>query len=233
MSKASKQGPTLRVFPNPYAHLDHNGLLAGICPQGEEVRDGATLPIRATIGSSYKVVDYDPGEPSPIPGGQPLRYSRTKIEWQHAAQPMAVPFSGALAEFYIQRLRCQEIFEVVSDGRVKVHQPTGAPVEMDLVDALAGARNRAIVGHFSAYLREPPTEKWAAQFGPDGDVAKVGKAALDEEIAKIRRRVKEAQEARAAKAAGKPVHVAESPKATPFPLRPAQPKTTTGKPAKE
>ena len=65
------------------------------------------------------------------------------------------------------------------------------------------------------------------------EAADAAQRAAAEEIAKIKQRVKEAQEARAAKAAGKPVIATESPKAAPFPLRPAQPKTTTGKPAKE
>lgn len=209
MAKAPQQ--KLKVFPNPYNHLDHRGWLAGACPQGEEVRSGSTLPVRASVGATRHVLQYDPGEPAPVPGAVPLRFSRTVLEWIHAAEPLEVPFSGGLVDFYLQRLRSRELFEVVAPGRVKVHSGDRKVVEMDLLDALAAARSEAVLGYVDAYGKQPPTEKWAKQFEFEPAVAAESAKAI--ELGMAQRAERAAQQKSAEK---KPKPAAKSN----FPMRP-------------
>ncbi len=153
---------TLLLYPNPYAALDHNGLLAGRCVVCEEVRPGHIEPVNAFVGATLEFIGSETRDPHAegtlgMPVGLKHRY-----ECKFSSDPTRVNASaGALASYWTCRLAGEpEVFKAEADG--------GPPLEK-----LAAARLDAIAKFVSMYGKPPPIEKWAKQFALDELVAQV------------------------------------------------------------
>ncbi|NUO48731.1 MAG: hypothetical protein HOV80_07735 [Polyangiaceae bacterium] len=137
------------------------------------------LPQRRHIGATRVVLDYDPGEPNPVEGGQPIRHSRTKSRWMFEAQPVSVPMEGALAAQYRMCIAQGEVFELVGDSLTHIPDERGGRVQVSLLEALVNARVKAIVAFEARYRRAPPSAEWATQFAADTEVAIASIEALE------------------------------------------------------
>lgn len=152
----------LLLYPNPYAHLDHNGLLAGLCPVAEEVRPGEVMPTRTFISGRLEHVGAENRDPHAegevgMPVGAKHHY---EARFSSDPTPVSAP-PGAMASFYACRLGgSAECFRAEADG--------GPPLL-----AMANARLDAITRWKLSYGTEPPTAKWAKQFELDDVVAKI------------------------------------------------------------
>lgn len=158
------QARKLTLYPNPYHALDAVGRLAGAYPEGESMRDGATMPRRVTIGAVRKVLEHRP------PGSY-TQQSRTVSMFVWSGEPVTVEIGADLDAFYASAFRSGGVFEVVAPGVVRV---PGAPAGKDtqpLLAALAAARLAAIDARVAEIGREPCMDSWAEQFPRDAEVA--------------------------------------------------------------
>lgn len=141
----------LKVFVNPYCHLDGQGRLAGACPEAEPMRRGGP-PLNRLVGAtrqetpgSYRVTDTDPRLG---PTG------KSDIFYVFSDKPVEVNDAGVLGHFYLARFASKELFAMPKSGE--------APL-----DKLADARDKAIAD-FAAMTGEPPDQStWPAQFSLD------------------------------------------------------------------
>ncbi len=163
---------TIYVFPNPYAHLDHRGWLAGGCPEAEGKRSPSALPALRKIGARMVMVDgsYNANEAEGRGRGGPLQ-PRAEYEWVFDAKaPIALNVSVDLEPFYASRARGKDIFVLDLEG---------SPDRLDVpFEALANARIAAIA-QFRAERganAEVPVEKWRKQFPLDAMVEQMAKA---------------------------------------------------------
>lgn len=142
----------LLLLPNPYKALDHEGLLAGACPMGEQLRETTTLPIRNRVGAKLEAKDY---QKRPIGGGQ---QSRARLRFVFVGEPVEVPVPDqSLETYYAHRIARGEV--VLADGK---H-----------MDVLAKSRVEAIAEWRANYGDGPPgLAQWAEQFPLDAEVAK-------------------------------------------------------------
>lgn len=191
---------TIRVYPNPYHVLDARSQLAGACREGEEVRAGEAMPLDRYVGAVREVLQYEPQRSA-------TQQSRTQLRFIFDTQAHVVPFEREMQAYYVARIRCGEIFQIVGEGQVKAWEK-GKETKVSLLEALAKARLKAFDDYAAAYGSEPDTSSWAAQFAPDAEVAETMKKLVD---------------ARAAAPA--PAAPAEPEKPEPFPLVPPTPST--------
>jgi hypothetical protein len=142
----------LSLFPNPYAHLDHEGRLAGACPMGESLRAITVLPSRRYIGARIEQLRY---EKRPAGTGQ---QSRASLRFVFGVEPVEVSFTDPMLEaFYGHRMRTREVL-------------AAGPKQLD---ELAAARVKAIAEWRANYGADPPAmSDWAKQFPLDEAVAK-------------------------------------------------------------
>jgi hypothetical protein len=157
---------TITVFANPYHALDHEGRLAGACPEGEkpykrrvgatpQITKGSHKPDSADIGLRIKVADRQGNL-----GAAPLIMSRADLWWKFSADPIAIVVEehGALDQYYGQRVRHGELLAADGDS---------VPL-----DALAAARASAIAdwtAHHGEALLD--FDAWAEQYPLDQAVA--------------------------------------------------------------
>lgn len=159
----------LLLYPNPYAAIDHNGLLAGRCAVAEEVRPGDVMPVGAFVGSTLVHVSTEIRDPHAegvegMPVGPKHHY-----ECRFSSDPTPVrATAGALGSYWACRLAGEpEVFRAEDDG--------GPPLEK-----MAAARLDAIEKYRASYGTEPPVEKWAKQFELDEAVAEVAKTIAEQ-----------------------------------------------------
>lgn len=153
----------MKLYPNPYCHLDHKSRLAGVCPAAERVRPTDVMPKGELVGAKRTVVSHTP--PASV-----TQQSRTDSMFRWAGDAFEV--GEDVDGFYLRRLQARELFEVVGPGEVRVYdQTTAAPRKMTLLQALAEARAQAFLAYRAAYLKDPDTTTWADQFPADREVA--------------------------------------------------------------
>lgn len=146
--------PTIHLFPNPYARLDHNGMLCGACPIAEEPRRGGALPARQSVGATLKVLSVDRSEAMGRGPGGPNR-SKSQFVWEFGSEVVELNASPSLMGYYVSRDRCGDVF-------------LGQKVPMQRLKA---ARAKAIAEFRDAYGTDPPTSEWVKQFALDSEVA--------------------------------------------------------------
>ena len=162
----------MKLFPNPYLHIDHKSRLAGSCPVGEGVRLPSEMPKRESAGAKREVVSYQPAEINSINGqAVGVTPSKTESRFCWSCEPFEVE-DNLVSAYWHQRLTSGEVFKVIGDGLVQLLDRGPSPVTASLLDALALARMKAFADYQAAYLKEPDTSTWATQFEIDEQVAK-------------------------------------------------------------
>lgn len=177
----------MKLFPNPYLHIDNKSRLAGSCPVGEPMREG-TMPKREfTSASRESKVVAPPTETT---------QSKTDTFFVWSCQPIEVS-PDMVAPYWHQRLTGNEVFEVVGEGMVRLYnRATGAtPVAASLLDALGLARLKAFDDYQAAYMKDPDTSSWSKQFEIDDEVAQRMKDLASARAAKAKSTTKSAAEA--------------------------------------
>lgn len=146
----------IKVLPNPYSFLDAEGLLAGACPEGEELRSGGMLPMRRYVGATLKHSAYVKRQEGYGQDG-----SRAKIGFDFASDVVELEAPDSLAAFYAKRMRQASLIDAKDKAKA--------------LAVLAEWRERAIKEFESAHGEPPPVDQWVAQFALDKDVAAVAK----------------------------------------------------------
>ena len=148
----------LKVLPNPYGALDHEGLLAGACPEGEELRSGGMMPMRRYVGAQLNSSDY-----VTRPEGYGQDRSRARLTFTFADDTVDLEAPDSLAAFYAKRIRQGSLVDAKDKAKA--------------LSLLAEHRAKAIAQFESAHGGQPPIDKWEAQFALDKDVVAAGKQA--------------------------------------------------------
>lgn len=151
-------GRTIRVWTNPFAHVDHNGRPAGACPTDPAIdkggRIGATLTDRTRVvgprGHEVVVPDH---------------------EWTFSDEAIELP----LTPYYCTRVRCGELFP----ADVKTARAAGVKFR-PLAEAREAAREAAITEWTDTY-GEPPAFAGESEPSPTTPAAPV--AAETHEVA--------------------------------------------------
>lgn len=160
MARLARKAKTIFAMPNPYCHLDHDGMLAGACQQAEEPRPGSAMPLDRKVGASLKVLEGSQEKAQP---GSGLN-DRADFAFEFSSEPVAIAASPALMGFYVSRDAKGDLF-LCKDG-----SKDSVPMAR-----LAEARAAAIARHVAAYGDEPPVADWPKQFALDAQVAAHGK----------------------------------------------------------
>lgn len=133
----------MKIYPNPYHHLDHKGRLAGACPMEPAHRAGQ----RSFVCAELVLVGKEERKGDP-------RGDREEYAFTFSAEPMSI--SADPGWYYMQRARSGEVF-APRDGK--------APM------AEWRAARAAAIAKAKAEGTEPDTSGWAAQFPLDKDIA--------------------------------------------------------------
>lgn len=180
---------TLYVFPNPYAHLDHRGWLAGGCPMAEGRRSPTAMPALRKIGAEFKMIpgtyNANPDE-GRGPGG--TLAPKAEYEWSFpAAEPIALQVDASTMPFYASRAKAGDVFVVAKADDLPLEQ-------------LAAARLKAVADFRAAYGDDPDLSHWAKQFALDETVAKLCAAIEAKRKAEAQKAEAEAKKAEAEEA---------------------------------
>lgn len=180
---------TLYVFPNPYAHLDHRGWLAGGCPMAEGRRSPTAMPSLQKIGAEFAMIpgtyNANPEEGRGV--GGPLA-PRAEYEWTFSAvEPIALQVDASLMPFYASRAKAGDVFVVGKADDLPLEQ-------------LAAARLKAIADFRAAYGEDPDVAHWAKQFALDTTVARLCDAIEAKRKAEAQRAAADAKKAEAEEA---------------------------------
>lgn len=153
--------PTIKLFPNPYHHIDHKGRLAGIAFELEAVRDGRAVARHRLIGAKLTMVDGS--------------YVPDTVDRN-------IEGLGVLGHGDVFHLFNDEPVEVVcADEHVGPYQFQAKNGELFIADdvpleGLAAARLDAIAKFVAAYGKAPDTTTWGFQFPIDEIVANVSES---------------------------------------------------------
>ncbi|NUP08451.1 MAG: hypothetical protein HOW73_20570 [Polyangiaceae bacterium] len=153
----------MKVMANPYHALDASGMLAGVCPAYEQMRPTTAMPMRKHVGAMVEVVDgthQKYGSKDRPKGG--MRLSRAARRVKFTGLALEVPANDPQAAAFYRKA-------VLSGAVIVADDPTQAKA------ALAKARADAIANFVAAYGKQPPVEKWAAQFQLDSQLAEPSK----------------------------------------------------------
>jgi hypothetical protein len=135
----------MKVYCNPYCHLDHKGRLAGACPMEPTHRAGERSYVCADMAMAGKVVrKNDP------------RGDREDYVFAFTAEPMSIDADPGW--YYMQRARSGEVF-APRDGKPPM-------------DAWLKARAEAVAAWTAQAGSPPDFAAWAEQFPFDADIAK-------------------------------------------------------------
>ncbi len=142
----------MKVYPNPYGHLDHAGRLAGACPMEPTHRAGARAFVCASLSLlNGKELDDDKA----LKDDLETRGQRERHGFTFAVEPMLI--SADPGWYYASRARSGEVF-TPRDGKPPIAQ-------------WAAARTKAALEWAAQHNEPPPFHTWQEQWQLDKDVA--------------------------------------------------------------
>lgn len=161
----------IHLFPNPYAHVDHKGRLAGACPQVDGPRPQTVAYNPKHIGATLCMTEgsYINSEAEGRGPGGP-RKSRADLYFKFdAIVPVELEVTPELSQFYLARK---------NDGSIFMCKPGVVPFE-----ELAMARLAA--EDMQGKIEDEQADLWKSQFELDPLVAKISDA-LKKERAQVK-----------------------------------------------
>lgn len=186
-----KRQRTITVFPNPYAHIDANGRLAGATPVGELPRKTSIAPTRSFVGATRQTIETDSADRGP----QFTQQSRSEYQFVWGTEPVVVDASDSLGAYYQQLAAAGDIF-ILPEGRpevplAKLAAARSAAFEQYRAEQSHNAECAKLTDSKASCdcISDPDASEWAKQFPLDLDVAAAAKlladkAAKDAETAK-------------------------------------------------
>ena len=140
----------MKVYPNPYQHLDHTGRLAGACPMEPTHRAGTRAFVCAEVVLvNKKALDDDKGLDAET------KAAREHYGFTFSTEPMSI--SADPGWYYMQRARSGEVF-APRDGKPPMAQWTAA-------------RAKAVAEWKAQTGVDPDFAVWAEQWPLDKDIS--------------------------------------------------------------